>query len=312
MNILLFRIDKIGDLIVSTPVIGAIRAKYPDARIMLVASPYNAVAVDGMAEIDELVLFTPERKNETLKKIHAFRPDAALVLSPRHDAYVLSLRSGGRPGWIVMEYRWLARLFADLFLKDDQREDIPRAPRTQHHSQHVLSLARKMGLTAEGEFPYRIAPPEPFAFDRPYIAVHIVDKWVEAEWTTVHVRNFLKNVEQEFGLPIMLTAGPADTILSEAIGHHFTLHKNLSFKAWAGVLNGAAAVIAPDCAAVHIACALEKPLLALYPAHRFEKAMLEYGPRGTRFYARPITAPDTQMPELIDDLRHLLTVETQP
>ena len=56
-----------------------------------------------------------------------------------------------------MSYRPWARLLAQLILPKANREIITRNPPSVHHSEHVLNLARRMGLAAPGDFPYVIA-----------------------------------------------------------------------------------------------------------------------------------------------------------
>lgn len=321
MRIVLFRTDKIGDLIVSTPVIAGIRAKHKDAKIMLVASPYNAVVADGLSEIDEVVLLQEDgplqQKIDARKKIRAFAPTHALVMSPKHECYLASLLSGAKKnGWIIMEYRPLAKLAAAFFIPSYAREEIPRTFRSLHHSEHILRLARRMGLVDADEYPYLVgrkkdADEKMAALLKEkglssFIAVHVVDKWLEEEWRIEHVRDFLKQAQQETGLPIVLTAGPADKILSAGLENDFPCFKNLGFAEWVAVLGQARMVFTPDCSAVHIACALKKPLLAIYQAARYERAVTEYGPQGTVFRARPLAAPNEQIKSFLHDIKQLL------
>ncbi len=318
MRIVLFRIDKIGDLIVSTPVIAAIKAKHPAAQIMLVAAPYNAVAARGLSGVDEVVLYEKCCEAEVLQKIRAFKPTHSLVLSPKDACYTLSRKSGAKEqGWIIMEYRPWVRLLAAIILPKKNQEMIARTQRSLHHSEHILNLARRMGLAAQGDFPYLI-PRDAAASEKikttlknkgitkPYIAVHLVDKWVEENWTAVDVKNFLFMLRDKLGVDIVASAGPADKILSSALENDMLVLKGLSFGEWVALFDASKLVLTPDCAAVHIACALQKPLLALYQPSRFEKAMTEYGPRLTDYRARAILEPKKITPFLFRDICDLL------
>lgn len=318
MRIVLFRIDKIGDLIVSSPVIAAIKARHPSAQIMLVAAPYNAVAAKGLAGVDELVLHEKARMAEVLEKIRAWKPTHTLVMSPKDACYTLSRKAGAKQqGWIIMEYRPWVRLLGALIIPKKNREMIPRAQRSLHHSEHILNLARRMGLAAQGQFPYLI-PHDATAAEKikillkdkgitkPIIAVHLVDKWVEENWSVDDVKNFLFMLRDKLKVDIVASAGPADKILSAALEKDMLVLKGLSFGEWVALLNQSRLVLTPDCAAVHIACALQKPLLALYQPSRFETAMTEYGPRLTDYRAHALLEPKKINPFLFRDICDLL------
>ncbi len=318
MRIVIFRTDKIGDLIVSSPVVAAIKAKHKDARIMLVAAPYNAVAAQGIRGIDELVVLEEDSPDAVIQTIRAFKPTHALVLSPREACYGISRKIGAKHlGWIIMSYRPWTRLLATFILPKKNRELITRNPHSLHHSEHVLNLARRMGLAAEGEFPYVMAHDQNAAdkmkaalqannITKPYIAVHLVDKWVSENWQVEDVKNFLFMLRDKLKIDIVASAGPADTVLSSALEKDILVLKNLSFGEWAAFFAQSKLVLTPDCAAVHMACALQKPLLALYQPSRFDIAMTEYGPRLTDYRARAILEPKKIIPFLLRDICDLL------
>lgn len=316
MNIVIFRTDKLGDLIISTPVIRAIRASHPNARIMVVASPYNHVAVEGLHEVESVVLYDKRMKLAekwgVLKKIRAFKPTHTLVLSPKNDCYFLAALSGATSrGGLLMEYRLLPRLLSQFLL--DHTVFIPRSRKGAHQSKRALTLAKRMDLAIEGEYPYLIGQDANAVHKMgnelsarrvlaPFIAVHLADKWIEEAWTKEDVLAFLRLVKEKLGMSVVVTAGPADKILAAHMADEFPLFTNLSFQEWAGIFHHARAVITPDCGAVHIACALQKPLLALYPPSRFNEAVQEFGPYGTVFKAYALDNPAKQNDILINDL----------
>lgn len=318
MRVVLFRTDKIGDLIVTTPVIAAIKAKHPHARIMLVTAPYNAVAAEGLAGVDETTTLDQVQPHVTLKSIREFKPTHALVFSPKDIGYKLSRRIGAAEiGWVMMSYRPLTRLHAMLILPQSNQEIITRSPPSMHHADHVMNLARNMGLAAAGEFPYTIARDISAAekiksilkthqITRPFIAVHLVDKWISENWHADDVKHFLLMLRDKLKVDIVASAGPAETILSSALEQELPVLKGLSFGEWTELFEQSKMVITPDCAAVHMACALQKPLLALYQPSRFEIAMTEYGPRLTDYRARALHEPKKIIPFLFRDICDLL------
>jgi lipopolysaccharide heptosyltransferase II len=63
-KILLMRIDRNGDLVLSTPLIQSVRQKYPHARIFILASPFTKDLIEGASFIDEVI---PWHKHLDLK-----------------------------------------------------------------------------------------------------------------------------------------------------------------------------------------------------------------------------------------------------
>jgi heptosyltransferase-1 len=318
-RIAIFRTDKIGDLIVSTPVLAAIKAKHPEAKIMMVASPYNAVVLQGVENIDELVLYDKKlpkpEKQAIMKKIRSFSPTHTLVLSPKNDCFFLAFQSGAKKrGGLLSSYRWLPRALAPVLLTHQTL--IPRYGKRPHQTDISLGLARRMGLAAEGEFPYRmvvsekakaaaLAHLEKQGVTPPYFIAHLSDKWLEA-WTPEDLLYFLEQVSHRFGVKIVTTAGPVDQKLGTALAGKIPMLTNLPFAEWCAVLDQAKCVLAPDNAPVHVACALKKPLLAVYPRNHLEEALSEFGPRGTNYRARVLNGPEVDIPLYLNDIESLL------
>ena len=56
-SIILIRRDNIGDLVCTTPAIRALRLTYPEIKIALLVNSYNADAVIGNPDIDEIFVY---------------------------------------------------------------------------------------------------------------------------------------------------------------------------------------------------------------------------------------------------------------
>src|SRR3989304_5858745 len=65
MNKVLFiRRDNIGDLICTTPAIHALREKFPAAKIGVLVNSYNADAVAGNPDVDEVYVYEKAKHAE--------------------------------------------------------------------------------------------------------------------------------------------------------------------------------------------------------------------------------------------------------
>jgi ADP-heptose:LPS heptosyltransferase len=141
----------------------------------------------------------------------------------------------------------------------------------------------------------------------PYIAMHLSDKWLDGGWKIDDLKLFINELTTRSGLPIIATAGGVDIHVSAALVDTLPILRDLTFTQWVAVLDGADLVITPDCGAVHIACALKKPLLAVYPKDRFRIAVAEFGPWETRHYVYSLDQPVEQMPLFLQACKDLLS-----
>ena len=99
MKILIIKRDKIGDMLLVTPMLEHLRASRPDAQIHMLANDYNAWIVEGNPNIDKLWVYPRVRHGASLRpwavvtqwlqrrQLRAERFDAAIaaggVVSPR-------------------------------------------------------------------------------------------------------------------------------------------------------------------------------------------------------------------------------------
>ncbi|RUR81799.1 glycosyltransferase family 9 protein [Chlorogloeopsis fritschii PCC 9212] len=107
-NILVMRLDNIGDVIMTSPALRAIKENLPDCRLTLMASPGGAQAATLLPWVDEVLPwrvlwqdlgkldFNPEREWELIRTLQAGKFDAAIIFtsfsqSPHPAAFVCYL-----------------------------------------------------------------------------------------------------------------------------------------------------------------------------------------------------------------------------
>ncbi|MBN1255244.1 MAG: glycosyltransferase family 9 protein [Deltaproteobacteria bacterium] len=99
-SILVVRLDRIGDLVLSTPTFKAIREHFPKAKIVLLVSLYTKDIVEGNPYIDELI--TIDKKIGVVKKLRLIREirdkkfDLSIALSYCFLSIMATFLSGAR------------------------------------------------------------------------------------------------------------------------------------------------------------------------------------------------------------------------
>lgn len=153
MKILIIKRDKIGDMLLMTPMLEHLHNSLPDAEIHVLANDYNAWVVQGNPFIDHLWIYPRTRHAGRLRpmaaikewlltlKLRAMRFDAVIaaggVVSPR--AIKRALRLGGK--------RTIA--YCDPSSADAKGLTDPRPlPRHLHEVDANLALLEPLGITA--------------------------------------------------------------------------------------------------------------------------------------------------------------------
>jgi len=97
LNILLLRLRLIGDVVFTTPLIGALRRAYPEARLVYLVEPAAAPIVSGHPELDEVIV-APRRRGW-----RRVLDDIALAHRLRRERFdlALDLHGGPRSAWLA-------------------------------------------------------------------------------------------------------------------------------------------------------------------------------------------------------------------
>ncbi len=89
-NILVIRLDRIGDMVMTTPIYRALKEKWPDAKITVLANPVNKNIVINNPFIDYILVYDRENKYKSLNNRLSFFKDIRksefdLVIDPYLD-----------------------------------------------------------------------------------------------------------------------------------------------------------------------------------------------------------------------------------
>ena len=145
MKILIRATNWVGDAIMALPALRAVRGRFPEATLAIVARPYVADIYRGQEICDELIPYDPEgahaglRGRERLARdLRAQKFDVALLLQNAFDAAWLAWRAG------IPERIGYARDGRSLLLT--KRIAVPKPGEIPPHEQfYYLELLRRAG-----------------------------------------------------------------------------------------------------------------------------------------------------------------------
>jgi heptosyltransferase-2/heptosyltransferase-3 len=306
-TLLVVQPDALGDILLSQPAVRALRAAYPDKRLIAVVGPWSEVITRLAWPVDEVVtvefpFFSGQPARTPVDPYRKLPAEVAILRRLRAADAVLLRPDGWWAAWLA--WRSVSR---DVITSDDPRMR-PFATRTQaqptggHAAQRAYAIAAGL-LHAPAEIaplthPLEL-PPDPAAAERvaallarkrivrPYDVLHPgaaanVKLWPAHRWRAVlHAqssRHFVvTGAESERGLVADICAGlpqatplVGETPLPELIE----------------LLRGAQVVLGTDTGPLHLAVAVRTPSVAVFGP----SSVARYGPWGDPARHRAVSA----------------------
>jgi len=100
-KILIIRTDRIGDVILSTPVIKNLRDAYPNAHIAFMLRPYTKEIAENNPYLNEVIIYDKNNKHKSILSsirfclwLHKKKFDIAFILNPTNRANLITFFSG--------------------------------------------------------------------------------------------------------------------------------------------------------------------------------------------------------------------------
>ena len=139
LSVLVIRPDRLGDVVLSTPVYASIKKSFPHLQVSVLVSHSNAPILTNNPNVDEIICFNSKNLRTIIKKIRRKRFDVVFTLNKKFSttASLLALISKAkyRVGYAHNETFWLY----------DVR--LPTNSLTRHESLNNLELLNYAGMT---------------------------------------------------------------------------------------------------------------------------------------------------------------------
>jgi ADP-heptose:LPS heptosyltransferase len=290
-RIVLSRLDRVGDLILSTPAIATIRHAFPAAHVTIACSEYNAVVVDRSPDVDAVECL-PAGTTPCAFGQRFAGADLAIALAP--NAADMQLVAGsGAPRRIGYTYarRYLTRIVArrwltDVLISSADPALCERRPGMviKHEVDQVLALAARAGARELiPDLRVVIEPGDRAAVaDLPAdpIIVHLGIRWTERGSTTASLIALFREL-RPLGRPLVATYGGDATALADNVRAQGVADRvvgGLPFGAWAAAFERAACIVTIDTGATHVASAVKRPTVVLFEHAYFRLNSQEWSP----------------------------------
>jgi len=267
MRILLVQTSFFGDLILSTPVIAALKRAFPEAELYVLTTP-QAKALIGCDPLIKEVLTFAKRGREAgffglIRKARELRNigfDRAYSL---HKSFrtALLLWTAGIPVRIGFRSARGGFLYTDLRERNEAEHDVLRN----------LSLVQKECPDPQGEL--RLFPPQqPADFitaqlpPQPYAVLVPGSVWATKRYYAAGYRRVAEQLIAD-GIPVVLLGAAEEKLVCDEVGRELPL-LNLSGQTkltdFLSILAGARVVVCNDSMALHAASAFKLPTVTIF------------------------------------------------
>ncbi|GCF07094.1 glycosyltransferase family 9 protein [Dictyobacter arantiisoli] len=300
-RILVVKLAGIGDLLLATPALRALRTSYPQAQIDLLVTPDSAGLLDGWDVINQTIILDKylfDRPQQILKNpqtllrlrnlwntLRAGHYDAVLLL------HHLTLPFGRLKHQVLMRAtgaRWRIGLdnghgwFLNVHVKDDGFG-------ARHEAEYAMAVAEATGAVAQDkklelplsekerlqarELVYGTSDPDPNECARPIIAMHPGSGGysITRRWAPERFAQLADTLYHDFGGQLLLLGGPEEAELHQKILDMLrskiparSLAGKGSIKTTAAVLELVDLFVGNDAGVMHLAAAVGAPTVAIF------------------------------------------------
>lgn len=305
-------LGSVGGAVWTLPILNAIKRHAPHAHITWVMQPGPATLVRSHPAVDEIILLERSRGTaaflDVRRALRATSFDVVLSLQVYLKAGIVTsfTHAPVKLGFDRARTRDLSWMFTNRRLP----------PRLNQHAQdEYLEFVPALGLPEEPA-EWRIGPyaderpwqREFFAgFDRPAVTIVVATSKAEKDWLPERWAQVTDALWHDFKLAPVLVGGRSDRELhADRVIRELARHKPVSMlgcglRKVASILDGSVLALSPDTGPLHMAVALERPVVSLMgytnpkrtgPYRRYQDLIVDaYGDAGETYAASTRVRP---------------------
>jgi heptosyltransferase I len=320
----------VGDAVHVLPVINALKRHAPACRITWLLQPGPASLVRGHRSVDEIIIFN---RSAGMKAFTDIRRE----LAGRTFDLVINLQVYFKAGVVTSFTRAPVKLGFDRARARDfnwlfTTHRIPARAVGQHVQDQYFEFLDALGVAHEppvwdlgpwpGELPWR---DEFFAtLDRPAAAIVVATSKPEKDWLPERWADVVDLLSTEYGLQPVLVGGrsprelAAEQVIMARARHQPLSALGSGLRNLVGILSGSALVLSPDTGPLHMAVALERPVISLMgytnpkrtgPYRRYHDLLIDaYGDPGEDYQVSMENRPGRVQGITVDQVREKLEV----
>ena len=273
-NVCIVMMSAVGDAVHVLPVINALKRANPKTRITWVLQPAPATLVRGHRLVDEIIVF------DRARGLAAFW-DVRAELAKRRFDLVINLQVYFKAGIVTALTRAPVKLGFDRARARDfnwlfTNRKISVSP-VQHVQDQYFEFLAALGVSPEpvewdlGPWPNERAWQREFtsSIHRPIASIVVATSKPEKDWLPERWAEVADALYVRYGMQVVLVGGQSEReVAAERIVMEITNHRPRSalgsgLRNLVSILDASALVLSPDTGPLHMAVALDRPVISL-------------------------------------------------
>ena len=291
-TVLIVRRDNIGDLVCTTPLFDAIRAKFPHADIHALVNSYNAAVLDGNPNVSKIHVYEKlkhkrnifsapwsiARRVRLLLHLRSLRFDCAIIAGSKLQPRVVKYLQWIRPKHVVgyVDEPNSAPRTIDLSVPTDSTQGL-------HEVAATFRLLTRLGIGGEPSI-VKVYPrtrrdePSFASAQQLYVGVHISSRKPTQRWHDDNFVEFILQLRQRYAAKVVLFWSPgaesnkrhpgddkkASAILSRLNDPNVIAIPTSTLRELIDEMTKPDIFVCSDGGAMHIAAGLGKPILCFF------------------------------------------------
>ena len=287
-NTLIIKLRYIGDVLLATPTVRAIKAAHQDVRVTMMVNRGTEDVLSGNPDMDEILVLD--------KGSMAAQSQLVAGLRRRRFDTVIDLTDGDRSAFLS----WISGAPVRIGFNDEQRwrghyytQVVQPVPGIRHRIDRDLEALKPLGIQAASKDPRLwLTPEEANSADQLLVQLGVQPShmivilqpgaryWFKA-WPPDRYAELADRLTSQYGCQVLIGGSTQDVDLAEQIrqiakSSPINAAGRTTIKQFAAIVKKSALFVGSDSGAMHIASAVGTPVVALFGPSNPR----EWGPRG--------------------------------
>ena len=322
-KILIIRLDRIGDLVLSTPFIASVKKSFPYSHITLLVNNYSKDVLLNNPSVDNILVKKPSLI-ETIKMVRQFNFSLAIPLSPHTESYLLSWLSKApeRIGYYNKPQiltSLLARVVLTRYINYDYVPSwLDKNPCTVlHQVEQILALLPLIEAREKvEELQFFLMPEEleeaklklnSLGLSVP-LGVQLSPYWFqEDKFSQEDFARLVNSLREVYPEVLLIYSKREEKYLNRVfplLTSDVKLIGNLNIREWAGIIGKLKLLVTMDTGATHIAAALKKPLVCIFRSKHYVLCSQMWAPWKNSFISikKPVILSEKEKNTFIEEV----------
>jgi lipopolysaccharide heptosyltransferase II len=296
-KILLARTDRLGDLLLTTPAIKAVRNAYPDAHIAMIVRPYAEEVLRDSPYIDEIILYDKYKKHKSVwatmgfaLKIRKRGFDRAIIFHPTNRMHIIS--------YIADIPRRIGYDNKMGFLLTDRIKNTKHLG-LRHERDYALDILKALGITSDEKKLFMpmgsndiLHAEEVISYNgikknEKFIVIHPGASCASKIWPSERFAKLADMLIERHHVKIVIAGGIGEKDIFCADAMRRFMHNEavsiagkLNLRTLAALIKRSILFISNDSGPVHIAVAVGAPVIDIFGRAQPGLSPLRWGPLG--------------------------------